>query len=89
MVPDPPLSIVGDQAESVYLKSYEEDDEQAKKVKPNTSLLYCNQKGYLLYYLVMRTYRYVPLLQADMTFWIDAFLHLNKATASGLIVCIL
>ncbi|XP_042730707.1 bile salt export pump isoform X2 [Lagopus leucura] len=31
VVPDPPLSIVGDQAESVYLKSYEEDDGQAKK----------------------------------------------------------
>lgn len=44
MVPDPPLSIAGDQAESVYLKSYEEDDGQAKKVKPNASLLNCNQK---------------------------------------------
>ncbi|XP_040532614.1 bile salt export pump isoform X4 [Gallus gallus] len=31
VVPDPPLSIAGDQAESVYLKSYEEDDGQAKK----------------------------------------------------------
>ncbi|NXJ14883.1 ABCBB protein, partial [Odontophorus gujanensis] len=36
VVPDPPLSIAGDQAESMYLKSYEEDDGQAKKedVKP-------------------------------------------------------
>ncbi|OXB52858.1 hypothetical protein ASZ78_009154, partial [Callipepla squamata] len=31
VVPDPPLSIAGDQAESVYLKSYEEGDGQANK----------------------------------------------------------
>uniref|UniRef100_A0A8V1A3N3 Bile salt export pump n=1 Tax=Gallus gallus TaxID=9031 RepID=A0A8V1A3N3_CHICK len=37
VVPDPPLSIAGDQAESVYLKSYEEDDGQEsveEDVKP-------------------------------------------------------
>uniref|UniRef100_A0A669QCE8 ATP binding cassette subfamily B member 11 n=1 Tax=Phasianus colchicus TaxID=9054 RepID=A0A669QCE8_PHACC len=35
VVPDPPLSIVGDQPESVYLKSYEEDDGQEEEdVKP-------------------------------------------------------
>lgn len=49
VVPDPPLCIAGDQAESVYLmSSYGEDDGQTKKVRSNSSLLNCNQKGHLL-----------------------------------------
>lgn len=78
VVPDPPLSVAGDHAESMYLMaSYEEDDGQAKEVRSN-SLLFSFWPN-RLYYLVMITCRYVPLLQllwADTYSWIDPLLKL-------------
>lgn len=87
MVPDPPLSIARDHAESMCVMPYGEDDGQAKQVRSNRLLL--NFQLNRLFYLVVITCRYVPLLQellADMSSWIDPFPYLNKTTASVLIL---